>query len=105
MRYLPTFDRDAQLCHFRGPLAHEGWYPARSYRSRQAPPATKFDDRLPEIRNDVGLKEMRVGTRNIVCAGSSPPHDHPRVSLRIGKEDRLSCPYCATLYKFDRGVL
>jgi len=95
-----NFGLDAFGCQFRAPRLGRGWRSPKSFRVPQIPPP-RLDDRLPEIRNDAGLKETRVRRRNIVCAGSSPPHDHPHISLPIGKENRLSCPYCATVYRLE----
>ena len=36
--------------------------------------------------------------------GQSPPQDHPHIYLELGNEDRILCPYCNTLYRFDPGL-
>ncbi len=55
----------------------------------------------PKFKNDRGLPEVRIGTREFECAGVSEPLDHPHVYLDMGDDATILCPYCATLYRFD----
>jgi len=52
----------------------------------------------PKFKND------RVGVKEFVCIGESPPQDHPHVYINMGEEDTILCPYCATWYRFDPGL-
>ena len=71
-------------CRFPGGLSH-----AASRASMQA---------LPEVRNDGGAHEIRVRTDSFVCSGQAPPNDHPHVSLKLGKDRHVICPYCGTKF-------
>ena len=53
-------------------------------------------DKAPEVRNDSGLREIRIFAPSVVCTGQSSPQDHPHVSLRVGRGGRVRCPYCET---------
>jgi uncharacterized Zn-finger protein len=55
----------------------------------------------PKYRNDDGVAEIRIGTRQFHCIGASPPHDHPHIYLNMGELDFILCPYCSTLFRFD----
>lgn len=57
--------------------------------------------RYPKFQNDRAVSEIRIGTREFKCIGVSPPHDHPHVYIDMGDDDTISCPYCATRYRFD----
>lgn len=56
-------------------------------------------DRVSEIRNDGGLREVPFFGSTVVCTGESPPEDHPHVSLRVGRNGSVTCPYCGTRYR------
>jgi uncharacterized Zn-finger protein len=56
-------------------------------------------DKVVEIRNDAGLREVPVFASTVVCTGESPPEDHPHVSLRMGQNGCVTCPYCGTRYR------
>ena len=56
------------------------------------------------FKNDRGVPEIRIGTKAFKCIGTSPPHDHPHICLEMGANDRIVCPYCATLFRFDIGL-
>lgn len=55
----------------------------------------------PVCLNDIGVSEIRLGTKVFGCVGTSPPCDHPRVYMEMGDADRILCPYCATVFRFD----
>jgi len=55
----------------------------------------------PKFRNDRGAAEIRIGAREFLCIGVSPPDDHPHVYINMGDQDGVICPYCATPYRFD----
>ena len=58
-------------------------------------------DGYAKFKNDHGVPEIRIGTREFKCAGVSAPHDHPHIYLDMGADDTILCPYCATLFRFD----
>ena len=58
----------------------------------------------PHFHNSMGLASIAVGTREFMCIGANPPHDHPHVFLDMGGADEMVCPYCSTLYKFEAGL-
>lgn len=59
----------------------------------------------PKFTNDHGVPEIRIGVKAFKCIGASPPQDHPHIYLEIGGEDTsILCPYCATRFRFDRGL-
>jgi uncharacterized Zn-finger protein len=55
----------------------------------------------PKFQNDRGMSEIRIGAKEFECIGQSPPQDHPHVFLEMGNQDRILCPYCNTLFRFD----
>ena len=69
---------------------------------RHRRPHIAYSDQSPvpeqpaEPRNDFGLEKIRVSTDSVVCSGESPPEDHPHVTLRIGRDGCVPCPYCGT---------
>jgi uncharacterized Zn-finger protein len=58
----------------------------------------------PKFQNDRGVAEIRIGVKEFECIGQSPPQDHPHIYLELGNQDRILCPYCNTLYRFDPGL-
>lgn len=59
----------------------------------------------PKFTNDRGVSEIRIGTKAFKCIGASPPQDHPHIYLEMGELDTsILCPYCATRFRFDRGL-
>jgi uncharacterized Zn-finger protein len=59
------------------------------------------DHAIPHFQNDPGVPSIRVGAREFMCMGASPPFDHPHIFLDMGSDDEIICSYCSTLYKFD----
>jgi uncharacterized Zn-finger protein len=55
----------------------------------------------PHFQNSMGLSAIEVGSREFMCIGARPPHDHPHVFIDMGAADEIVCPYCSTLYKFN----
>jgi uncharacterized Zn-finger protein len=60
------------------------------------------DNPIPHFHNDQGVDSIHIGARELMCIGALPPFDHPHVFLDMGDEDQIVCPYCSTLYRFDR---
>jgi uncharacterized Zn-finger protein len=59
------------------------------------------DDAYSKFRNDDAVPEIRIGIKEFMCIGVSPPHDHPHIYLDMGSHDAIRCPYCATSFRFD----
>lgn len=55
----------------------------------------------PSYRNDVGVREIRIGAKAFHCIGASPPDDHLHIYLQMSARPDIRCPYCSTLYIFD----
>jgi uncharacterized Zn-finger protein len=55
----------------------------------------------PKFQNDRGLAEIHIGAKAFECIGESPPQDHPHIYLEMGELEKILCPYCGTLYRFD----
>ena len=62
------------------------------------------DHHVPHFRNDVGVATIRVGAREFMCVGASPPFDHPHVYIDMGGDTEALCPYCSTRFAFDPGL-
>jgi uncharacterized Zn-finger protein len=56
---------------------------------------------VPHFHNDAGVPAIDIGTREFMCVGALPPHDHPHVFLDMGEDNEIVCPYCSTLYRHD----
>jgi Uncharacterized protein conserved in bacteria len=59
------------------------------------------DNGIPHFHNDRGIAAIRVGAKEFMCIGATPPLDHPHIFLDMGKDSEIICPYCSTVYKFD----
>src|SRR5262245_10954361 len=55
----------------------------------------------PKFKNDRGVPEIRIGVKEFMCIGESPPQDHPHIYINMGEADTILCPYCATRFRFD----
>ncbi len=53
------------------------------------------------LHNDMGVKEIRVGTRHVGCAGATPPMDHPHVYFHLEEGGSVQCSYCSTIIRHD----
>jgi uncharacterized Zn-finger protein len=62
------------------------------------------DKGIPHFQNDPGVPVVRIGAKEFMCEGASAPHDHPHVYLDMGDADEIVCPYCSTLYRYDRSL-
>jgi uncharacterized Zn-finger protein len=52
----------------------------------------------PKFKNDRGVPEIRIGVKEFMCIGESPPQDHPHIYINMGEADTILCPYCATRF-------
>ena len=62
------------------------------------------DALVPHLANDKGAEKIYVGVKELQCMGARPPMDHPHVYLDMGGDDQIVCPYCSTLYIYDRNL-
>jgi uncharacterized Zn-finger protein len=69
--------------------------------SKIAPPQLDKQAGCPQFRNDIGVKEIRIGAKAFECIGETPPQDHPHIYLELGEHNQILCPYCGTLFRFD----
>ncbi len=58
----------------------------------------------PHFQNSMGLSMIEVGAKEFMCIGANPPFDHPHVFIDMGSAAETICPYCSTLYKFNRSL-
>jgi uncharacterized Zn-finger protein len=56
---------------------------------------------VPMLANDSGADRIFVGIKELQCIGARPPFDHPHVTLDMGADSQILCPYCSTLYVYD----
>ena len=54
----------------------------------------------PHFQNSAGVPAIEIGTREFMCIGANPPHDHPHIFIDMGADNETVCPYCSTLYKY-----
>jgi len=62
------------------------------------------DHGVPHYQNDAGLAEIRVGSREFMCIGATPPFDHPHIFIDMGGDDTAICSYCSTVYRYDASL-
>ncbi|ADR52672.1 hypothetical protein CKC_04615 [Candidatus Liberibacter solanacearum CLso-ZC1] len=60
--------------------------------------------RILHFQNDKGHSSIKIGVKEFMCAGASPPLDHPHVFINMGSDNKKYCPYCSTLYHFDASL-
>tara|TARA_B100001287_G_C22239099_1_gene325094 strand:+ start:131 stop:382 length:252 start_codon:yes stop_codon:yes gene_type:complete len=56
---------------------------------------------IPAYKNDIGVAEIKIGVKNFVCIGETPPMDHPHIFLTMGDKDYKVCLYCNTKFTYD----
>ena len=56
----------------------------------------------PHLQNSMGLAVIEVGAKEFMCIGAKPPFDHPHIYIDMGAASETICPYCSTLYKFNK---
>ena len=59
---------------------------------------------IPYFKNDAGVPVIRIGAKEFMCVGASPPLDHPHIFIDMGSDHEAICPYCSTLYRFDEAL-
>ena len=72
------------------------------YVNRQDEPHNSMSSNgYPKFKNDHGIQEIRIGAKEFLCIGASPPQDHPHIYLSMGDARSILCPYCGTRFRFD----
>ena len=59
---------------------------------------------IPHFHNDPGVPSIRVGAKEFMCIGATPPFDHPHIFIDMGDENEVICPYCSTLFVYDASL-
>lgn len=59
------------------------------------------DHVVPHFHNTDGVEQIAIGSKEFMCIGAVPPHDHPHVFLDMGDGHEIVCPYCSTHYRHD----
>ncbi len=62
------------------------------------------DTAIAKFRNDLGLTQIAIGAKEFECTGATAPYDHPHIYLDMGEDNEIICPYCSTLFKFDKSL-
>jgi uncharacterized Zn-finger protein len=75
-----------------------------TYTTTIGMPGAAKSQTCQQFRNDSGVKEIRIGVKDLECIGATPPQDHPHVYLEMGNLDTIPCPYCGTIFCYDRGL-
>ena len=57
---------------------------------------------IPHFANDAGAEKITIGVKKFQCMGARAPFDHPHVFLDMGGDEQIICPYCSTLYRYDK---
>jgi uncharacterized Zn-finger protein len=59
-------------------------------------------DRLvPHFHNDLGVPSIKVGVKEFMCTGASPPFDHPHIFIDMTSDGEAICSYCSTRFVYD----
>ncbi|MEL7542178.1 MAG: zinc-finger domain-containing protein [Pseudomonadota bacterium] len=59
---------------------------------------------IPHFCNDIGVEKILIGVKEFKCMGAKAPFDHPHVFLDMGSDHEIICPYCSTLYVYDKAL-
>jgi uncharacterized Zn-finger protein len=85
-------------------------------RALAPPPRTCFNARASKerrlmvdrlilhFRNDLGVPSIKVGVKEFMCTGASPPFDHPHIFIDMGSDNEAICPYCSTRFVYDSNL-
>jgi uncharacterized Zn-finger protein len=58
----------------------------------------------PHFQNSMGVAKIEIGAKEFMCIGARPPHDHPHVFLDMGTAGEMVCPYCSTLFVYNKNL-
>ena len=59
---------------------------------------------VPHFQNDAGVPAIEIGVKEFMCCGASAPYDHPHVFLDMGADGEIVCPYCSTVYRYNKSL-
>jgi len=62
------------------------------------------DRLIPHFRNDLGVPSIKVGVKEFMCTGASPPFDHPHIFIDMGSDGEAICAYCSTRFVYDSNL-
>ena len=72
--------------------------------NNQADSESMAQNPVPHFRNDDGVETIRIGVKEFMCIGATPPYDHPHVFLDMGADTETLCPYCSARYVYDPSI-
>ena len=50
------------------------------------------DHAVPHFHNDPGVATIKVGVKEFMCTGATPPFDHPHIFIDMGGDNEGLCP-------------
>ena len=56
---------------------------------------------IPHFHNDPGVPTIRIGVKEFMCTGATPPFDHPHIFIDMGGDSEAICSYCSTRFVYD----
>ena len=59
---------------------------------------------IPHFHNDAGVPVIRVGAREFMCMGATPPLDHPHIFIDMSHDGEAICSYCSTRFVYDANL-
>lgn len=62
------------------------------------------DHAIPHFHNDAGVPVIKVGVKEFMCMGATPPQDHPHIFIDMGSEPEAICAYCSTRFVYDSAL-
>jgi uncharacterized Zn-finger protein len=62
------------------------------------------DHAIPHFHNDPGVAAIKVGVKEFMCTGATPPFDHPHIFIDMGGDREAICGYCSTLFVYEPGL-
>lgn len=59
---------------------------------------------IPHFHNDPGVPTIRIGVKEFMCTGATPPFDHPHIFIDMGDDIEAICSYCSTRFLYDASL-
>ncbi len=59
------------------------------------------DHAIPHFHNDPGVATIKVGVKEFMCMGATPPFDHPHIFIDMGDDGEAICSYCSTRFVYE----
>jgi len=59
---------------------------------------------IPHFHNTPGVPVIEIGAHEFMCVGERPPFDHPHIFIDMGSANEAICPYCSTLFRYNRSL-